>query len=349
MPETKGLPRLCFVGPMLGQHEGWVTTQGEILTHLMAREGYPVRMTSSIISRLPRLADMVRSLIMWRNQIDVVVLSVFSGPAFIPVEATSFVSKALGLPLVYVLRGGRLPTFAKKHPKRVRRVFDRAKVIISPSGYMAHFFNQWGYDLRVIPNVLDIQNYPYCHREAAHPRLLWMRTFHQTYHPEMAVEAFNLVLKELPDATLTMAGQEKGLLETTRRLADSLGLSSKIRFPGFLDVPAKQCEFSTHDIYLHTNRSDNMPVSVVEACAFGLPVVATRVGGIPFLLTHEKDALLVESDDAKAMADAVVRLVREPDLTARLSTNGRELAEQSSWDTILPQWQQIFDEVLHHG
>ena len=62
-------PRLCFVGPMLGVNPGWVTSQGELLAELLTGTGYPVRITSHRLERLPRLLDILGSLVTWRNEI----------------------------------------------------------------------------------------------------------------------------------------------------------------------------------------------------------------------------------------------------------------------------------------
>ena len=88
-----------------------------------------------------------------------------------------------------------------------------------------------------------------------------------------------------------------------------------------------------------------LPVSVVEAAAFGLPIVATAVGGIPHLLEHEQTALLVPDEDSEAMAQAVTRLLQEPGLAAQLSSQGRKLAEASDWPRIHAQWQNLFSTL----
>lgn len=346
------LPRLCFVGPMLGVNPGWVTTQGEILADLLAGEGYPVRTTSSIPARLPRLADTLRSLVAWRGQIDLVIHQVFSGAAFGVTDAASALCRRLGLPQVFVLHGGALPEFAAARPGWVRRVLRRAAAVVAPSGYLAHVFGAYpelAGRVRVIPNILAINDYPYRHRPAVAPRLLWMRTFHDVYHPEMAVEVLAELRRTHPEATLTMAGQEKGAGAAVRALAGRLALDEAIRFPGFLGPADKQREFAAHDIYLNTNRIDNMPVSVLEAAAFGLPVVATAVGGVPFLLRHGETGLLVPDGDAAAMSAAVGRLLDEPGLAGRLSANGRRLAESCAWEPVRKQWQTLFAEVLGHA
>jgi glycosyltransferase involved in cell wall biosynthesis len=99
------------------------------------------------------------------------------------------------------------------------------------------------------------------------------------------------------------------------------------------------------DLFLNTNRIDNVPVSVIEAGAWGLPVVATRVGGIPFLLEHGKTALLVADDDAVGLAHAADRLLRHADLAETLSHNGRRLAEACDWPNLLPRWRAVIERA----
>jgi glycosyltransferase involved in cell wall biosynthesis len=120
-----------------------------------------------------------------------------------------------------------------------------------------------------------------------------------------------------------------------------LGVFEAIRFVGFLDMAGKAREGSLAEVFLNTNRIDNMPVSVVEACAMGIPVVSTAVGGVPDLLQDGETGLLVPDDDDGAMAAAVKRLLRDPVLAGRLSLNGRQLAESCSWEAVRPQWEEV--------
>lgn len=345
-----GRPRLCFVGPMLGVNPGWVMTQGELLAGLLAEAGYPTRLTSHKPARLPRLIDTLSSLIAWRDEIDLVIHQVFSGPAFAVTDAASMLCRVLGLRQVFALHGGALPEFAARRGGWVRRVLRRADAIVTPSTYLAEAFAAYpelASRMRTIPNILEIENYPYRHRERAQPNLLWMRTFHEVYHPQMAIEVLAALRRTHPAATLTMAGQEKGLHMAVEELARQRGLGAAVRFPGFLGPADKAREFATHDIYLNTNRVDNMPVSVLEAAAFGLPVVATAVGGVPHLLRDGETGLLVPDGDAEAMTAAVRRLLDEPELAGTLSANGRRLAESCAWEPVRAQWETLFAEVLH--
>src|SRR2546425_347689 len=178
------------------------------------------------------------------------------------------------------------------------------------------------------------------------PRLFWMRSFHRVYNPLMAIRVLERLRASHPEATLVMGGQDKGMQAETRGLAASLGLSDRVRFPGFLDTEAKAREGKAADIFINTSHVDNMPVAVIEAGALGLPVVSTTVGGIADLLTEGETALLTPDDDVEAMAGAVRRLLADPDLSARLSANGRQLAERSAWERVRGLWEELFSEVL---
>jgi glycosyltransferase involved in cell wall biosynthesis len=337
--------RLGFLGPMLGANPGWSVGQGEVLAGLLAREGWTVRTASRRINRWLRLADLAASPVLWRGRVDLLVVLVFSGTAFRLVEVASAAGASAGFPLVFWLHGGNLVDFAHRHPTRMDRVLRRGRAWVAPSGFLAEPFRSRGYDVKVIPNVVDLAEYPYLHRPSVAPRLLWMRTFHELYRPDLALRALALVRRSHPDATLTLAGQDKGLLGETRRLAADLGLDGAVRFAGFLDAEGKRREFAEHDVFLNTNRVDNAPVSVLEAAAFGLPVVSTDVGGIPHLMRNGEEALLVPEGDAEALASAVGRLLDEPGLAGRLSAAGREVAERSSWPRVRPLWEALLADV----
>jgi glycosyltransferase involved in cell wall biosynthesis len=331
---------------MLGSNPGWPAGQGEVLAGLLAREGYSVRTASRWVNRWLRLADLAVRPALWRGRVDVAVVLVFSGPAFRLVEAASAAGALADLPMVFWLHGGNLVEFAHRHPTRVDRVLRRGRAWVAPSGFLADPFREHGFDVKVIPNVIDLAEYPYRQRTTATARLLWMRTFHELYRPDLALRTLALVRRAHPEATLTLAGQDKGLLEETRRLAAELGLAGAVRFAGLLDAEGKRREFAEHDVFLNTNRVDNAPVSVLEAAAFGLPVVSTNVGGIPHLLRSGEEALLVPEGDAEALASAVLRLLDEPGLAARLSAAGREVAERSSWPRVRPLWEEL---LAKHG
>jgi len=343
---AQGRPRLCFVGPMVGRNAGYVTTQGEILADHFRAAGYEVTSVSSAANRYARLLDIATTLVRCRRHAELVLIQVFGGPSFVVEDVASVLARLSGVRVIMHLRGGALPQFMKRFPSWSRRVMDRADVIVTPSRFLARAVEPYGYAARVIPNLVDLSVYPVRQRTHVRPRLFWMRSFHPVYNPLMALRVLWQVRTALPDATLTMGGQDKGLEASLRREAVRLGVADAVRFVGFLDRAGKTREGEAADIFVNTSRVDNTPVAVIEACAMGLPVVSTDVGGIRDLLSDGLSGLLVPDDDVQAMAEAILRLVGEPQLAERLSTNGRRLAEASSWEQVRARWQRLFAELV---
>jgi glycosyltransferase involved in cell wall biosynthesis len=331
---------------MVGRNPGRVTTQGQILSDLFKEAGYGVISVSGLPNRYRRLADIVMTLIRRQSSYDVMVLDVFGGPSFVVEDIASRLGRRFGRRIIMYLRGGAMPEFMARYPQWTRRVLGRADALITPSEFLARAIIPYGYRARVIPNVINLSAYQYRHRQVVRPRMFWMRAFESIYNPLMAIRVLALLRSDMPDASLVMAGQNKGLEVETQRLAQGLGLNGAVRFSGFLDIQGKVREGNAADIFINTNRVDNMPVGVVEACAMGLPVVATAVGGVPDLLTDCETGLLVPDSDDAAMAGAIKRLLSESGLAGRLSANGRQLAERSAWGPVRAQWEQVFSEVM---
>lgn len=332
-------PVLGFVGVHAGRRTDRPVSQNETLALLFESLGYRVRRTSSLKRQLWRTLHQLTSLTFLWNDVDVVVIAVFSGTAFWIADFSSFLAKHIGhKKIILFMHGGNLPVFGPANRPRVQRVFDRADRLLAPSEFIAKAFRPWGYDIGVIPNVLNINRYEHRARSQARPALLWMRTFHEHYDPLLAVEVLARVAERYPDVTLTMGGADYGLLEATKDRAAELAVSDRIVFGGYLDADAKAAAFAANDIFLNTNVVDNMPVSVLEASACGLVPVATAVGGIPDLLTDGVDSCLVPQGDAEAMSEAVLGLLADPARYAALGLGARKLAERSSWPALRPLW-----------
>ncbi len=337
--------RICVIGNILGRNPGYVTTQGQILADLLSGDGHKVISASSRLNRFLRFGEIVATVLKCRNSTDVLILEVYSGVYFVLVDVVGLISKYLGIHSIFVLHGGNLPEFSRRYPNWTSRVLRRASTLVAPSPFLARELADLNLAIRVVPNIVEIGSCPFRLRKSAEPKLLWMRAFHTLYNPHMALEVFRAVRDKHAKATLVMAGVDKGLEPEIRKRTDEMGLTHAVRFPGFLSKTEKLREFSDADIFLNTNRVDNMPVAVVEACAMGLPVVSTDVGGIPDLLTNNENGILVADNDTAAMTEAIDGLLMNSALSEKLSRNGRLLAERSSWTSVRDDWSDLFDRT----
>ena len=96
-----------------------------------------------------------------------------------------------------------------------------------------------------------------------------------------------------------------------------------------------------YNIFINTTNFDNMPLSVIEAMALGLPIISTNVGGIPYLITDGVDGLLVTKNDAHAMVQAIINTINDMEATQNRVNNARAKVEDFDWDTVKSKWESI--------
>ncbi len=339
-------PRVLVVGSFSSRAALERYPSGDLAVRLAGR-GWPVLATSRGEGRLGRAVEMVGSVVRERERYEVAVVDVFSGPAFLWAEAVVLSLRAVRKPYVLVLHGGALPEFARVWSGRVRRLLDSAAAVTSPSAYLVEKLRRFRSDIRCIPNAIDVSQFPPRSRDKMGFELVWLRAFHEMYNPRLATAVVASLSSDYPGTRLTMIGPDKGdgSLERTRQSARTLGVEGAVRFVEGVEKKDTPTWLAQANVFLNTTNVDNTPVSVIEAQAAGLCVVSTNVGGIPYLLENEKDALLVPCDDAQAMAGAVRRLFEEPGLAARLSRNGRRKVEKFDWSHILPEWEALIRQA----
>ena len=328
---------------------GSLGTRGVIedLALRLAGAGWQVVTASDKLGRLPRLVDMVATVWRRRREYAVAQVDVYSGRAFLWAEAVCLILKLTGKPMILTLHGGGLPDFARRHPNRVRRLLNSAAYVTTPSRFLLEEMRMYRERLQLVSNPLDLSAYHFELRSRPQPRLVWLRAFHAVYNPSLAPRTVALLTDDFPEIQLAMLGPDKGdgsLLQTKMVAAES-GLNHLIKFPGA--IPKNEVPFCLKeaDIFLNTTNVDNTPVSVMEAMASGLCIVSTNVGGIPYLLEHGQDALLVPPNDPQAMAQAARRILTEPGLGEHLSRQARGKAEQFDWSVILPRWEALLSEA----
>lgn len=350
MCETSNRPPVLLVGNFLSATRGTRGVCEDIALGLKAA-GWSVITTSSCSSRFARMVDFLLTVWRQRHRYKVAQVDVYSGLSFVWAEIVCWALRAVHKPYILTLHGGSLPAFARSIDRRVRRLLQSSSAVTAPSRYLCEQMQEYRKDIILLPNPLDLTKYSFCVRQCPTPTLIWLRAFHNVYNPSLAVRAVSLLAKNFPEMRLIMVGPDKGdgSLESTRDVARKLGVMEKITFAGPVSKGAIAQWLNRGDIFLNTTSVDNTPVSILEAMACGLCVVSTKVGGIPYLLEDERDALLIPSGDEAAMAKAITRFLTEDGLAERLSRNGRQKVDQFDWSIILPKWERLFMDIAQKG
>lgn len=218
---------------------------------------------------------------------------------------------------------------------RLRRLLERVPLVLARSKSLASRLAALGcpeHKLRVQRTGIPLGSFPFRERQPPADgswrvtqacRLVEKKGLPDT------LEAFAMFAKTYPAAILSIAG-EGPLLSALERRAQELGIADKVRFPGFLDQGGLAALYAESHIFIHPSRTvqghdqEGIPNSLLEAMASGLPVVATRHGGIPEAVEDGVSGLLVNENDPSAAGEALLRIASDPALAASL---GRQASE----------------------
>jgi glycosyltransferase involved in cell wall biosynthesis len=177
--------------------------------------------------------------------------------------------------------------------------------------------------IEVLPNAVALPPLEGPARPAdAPPTLFFLGDVIRTKGIYDLARAFARIAGRFPRLQLVYAGA--GDLEEVRRLAARLELADRIQCIGWLEAPRKRAELAGATVFVLPSHLEGMPMSLLEAMAWGLPAIATSVGGVPEVIDHNVNGLLVPAGDIDALAAAIARLMSEPGLRVRLGRAARE-------------------------
>ena len=301
------------------------------------------------LRRVPYLRTLVNQLLyipsLWSlRQTDTVHVFSASYWSFLLAPAPAMLAaRVLGKRVVLNYHSGEANDHLQHWGRRVHPWLKLADEIVVPSPYLKEVFARYGYRTRVIRNVVDTHRFSYRERSPLRPHLLSVRNFEPHYRVGNTIEAYALLKQRYPDATLTLAGYGSQEAEL-RRLAASLAVSG-VRFIGRVAPGSVQETYADADVFVNSSEVDNQPVSVLEACASGLPVVSTAVGDIPAMLRHGEAGVLVPPSNPAAIAEAVAALIEDPARAMAIARRARGEVERYTWPRIREQWIEVYRGV----
>lgn len=272
---------------------------------------------------------------------DKIVIDVYSTLAFQFAFILGFLSRLLNIPYILFLHGGNLPHRFQKSKFKVKWLFDNATHIIAPSYYLSEFFGKEGFRVHVIPNFIEIQEYPFKERKMVSPRLLYVRGFGKPYNPLMTLKAIQILSSKIPNLKLLMLGNpDEYYFEDVLSYINDHKLSNIVEVRHKMEKNKWIALSKEYDIMISNPVIDNTPVSVLEGMALGLCVISTNVGGVPYIAPNGECAL-VGSDDFNGLSKSILEIIKNQDYAYQLSLNGRKKAEEFDWENIMPLWKKL--------
>jgi glycosyltransferase involved in cell wall biosynthesis len=328
------------------------------LARLLTVDGVAVELAQTNTPYAPAFAKRIKGLralfrlvpYLWRiwrlaGKADVIHLMANSGWSWTLFAApVIWVGWLRGTPVIVNYRGGEAREYLKNSARWVKFSLSRATRLVVPSAFLRQVFDEVGVAAIVIPNIIDPETFS----PASAPRaelaftVVITRNLEPIYGIDTAIRAFALAKGRIQGIQLKIAGSGPQAKEL-ERLVEQLGLTDCVTFMGRLERDEVVALYHGAHAMLNPSRVDNMPNSVLEALACGLPVVSTNVGGIPFIVEDGETALLVPPDDPVQMANALIRLCTDHALWAQLSESGCREVRQYTWREVSGRWLSLYE------
>ena len=252
-------------------------------------------------------------------------------------------ARLLVIPYVLHLHGAEYQTFWSEDRGlvnyQIRQMFEHASQVVVLGRIWRDFIARRApgaaKNIVIVPNATEIPSLEHVGGGDSVHILFLGRIGDRKGVPQLC-DALAL-MKSIGDWRATIAGD--GEVEEMRAKAAALGLAERVAFPGWVGPGEVATLIASADILVLPSFAENLPVSVIEGMADGLAVVTTPVGAVEDILTSEQSGLLVPPGDVDALAQALMRLVEDPALRARLGAAAmavhRERLELSPFATAL--------------
>ncbi len=271
-------------------------------------------------------------------------------PDLIHAVLESFAGAALVLSKKYAPSAKRLltcqSTNTKLFLKRIHNAADRVTAISTALVERAHALGKKNVEL--IPNGISLHDIDRERKrtDKVPGRILFVGRLEPMKGVDTLLRAFSAVLKrDKIDAFLHVVG-DGSQKRTLQRLAKSLKLGDRCRFPGYIPPPEVFREFAEAEIFCGLSRSEALGNVFLEAQAAGCAVLATKTGGIPDIVKDGETGLLVKPDSVEKTTELLLQLLEDGQLRQHLAKAGMLNAKAYDWSEIAEKYGEVYAEML---
>lgn len=210
-------------------------------------------------------------------------------------------------------------------------LYERKRLIISPSHRIKSVLEEQHVrtPIEVISNGMDLSVFRGTAKKApsSPPRLLHVGRISFEKNCDVVLEAFALIRRSLPGATLTIVGDGPAL-ESLKTLAERLGIADAVDFTGFVPRAELPALYPRYDLFLTASTMETQGLVVLEAIASGLPCVGVDAYALPELIHHGENGFIVRPFDPEEMASMALEILRDPARFSSFSAAGLRIAAE---------------------
>ena len=274
-------------------------------------------------------------------------------------------AKKYNIPYILQAHGSVLPFFQKERLKKIFDIFfgyrilrDASKIIASTK-IEAEQYKRMGVGegkIEIVPNGIDLSEYGNLPEKGKFRRkysigddekiILYLGRIHKIKGLDLLAKAFMDLSKELDSLKLVIAGPDDGFLSTLKKQIEDLNIGDRILFTGLIPEKDKLGAYVDADVYVLPSVYETFPVTVLEACACGTPVIVTDRCGIANIVNDNNVGHVVEYDKDQ-LQDAIFKILINDELRRYFGEVGKKLVrEKFSWDIVVEQLEKIYGDII---
>ena len=241
----------------------------------------------------------------------------------------------------------------------VKKALSKSDIIIALSEHflnMSKFLGKYRNKIEIIPNGINLGDFdsPYSKIEAREKLglplddkiILFVGTLTECKGPQVLLKAMPIILRDVPDSRLILAGSPTDYLKSLEKLAKDLGIESNVKFTGLVDGATKVVYYKSADVFVLPSFSESFGIVLLEASACGLPLVVSDLEVFRAIIEEGYNGLFTKTGDGKDFASKIIPLLKNEEERIRMGANAKEKVKDYSWEWIAEETEKIYEVVL---
>jgi len=265
------------------------------------------------------------------------------------IAAWRFKKKNQDTPTILTLQSGDLDDPSKKIPRWLwKKIHVTPDLITAISTALASRAKRLGVPeekLVIIPNGVDLELAKKSQSEHIPGRIVTVARLSWEKGLDYLIKAMPKVIRECPNAHLVMVG-EGDKREEIEDLIQELGIDGNVTLLGRLPHKKTLEAIGKSEVFICPSLAEGLGIVFIEAQACGVPVIGTRVGGIPDVIDDEASGLLIEPKNSEDIEKALIRLLKNEELRERLMKVAFERIEKFDWNRVVREMSDEYDKLL---
>lgn len=262
-------------------------------------------------------------------------------------------ARLFGIPVVNQIHGSELDVFyrnAGTFEKKIKKdALGKCAAVVTLSPYWKEQFSE------IVPKekIFVVENYSVLQTRREDwlqkgNQVLFLGFLKQLKGCFDIPEVISLTVKQCPEAMFLLAGSgSEEDIAIIRQKLDDCGVAEHCRFPGWVRGPQKEMLLREADVFFLPSYTEGMPMSILEAMGYGLPVVSTTVGGIPQLVQNGQNGFLTEPGDTKAMAEALIAVLQDREKRVAMGNRSQAIIREGySLERHIAALTEIYEHII---